>query len=135
MKPANTKFLKWAALGFGALIVVAVIIGRFVSERELCTHLDRLKAGMTYAEVIQLIPPEMIHTDKAPCTSIVWNALVRSNTLPVYEVRCHGPLDPLLGIEVGDIYFDQKDQLIGIDYSSSGAGKGSNWKPKWALQE
>ncbi len=113
MKPANTKFLKWAALGFGVfsvlVVVIALAINHFVTERELCTHFDRLKPGMTYAEVIQLIPPGMIHTDKEPCTSAGLDAaLMRSNTLPVYEVRCHGPLDPLLGIEAGECLFRPK---------------------------
>jgi hypothetical protein len=129
---------KWVWIAVSAFVVVALAIGfvvhRFMAARELCTYFDRLRPGMTYAEVIQLIPPGMIHSDKQSCTSVVWQTvLARSNALPASEVYCYGPVEPLPGIEAGWIYFDQEDRLIGAWYSSSGVGPGI-WKPHWGVR-
>src|ERR1043166_5802384 len=109
---------KWVWIAVVVFIVLAPAVGimmhRFVAARELCTYFDRLRPGMTYAEVTQLIPPRMIHSSKQSCTSVVWHTvLVRSNALPAFEVYCSGPVEPLPGIEAGCIYFDQQEGLIG----------------------
>jgi hypothetical protein len=126
----------WIAVGVFAVMALAVgiVVHRFVAARELCTYFDRLRPGMTYAEVTQLIPPGMIHSGKQSCTSVVWQTvLVRSNALPAFELYCSGPVQPLLGIEAGRIYFDEQERLIGANYGSSGVGPGI-WKPGWGVR-
>jgi hypothetical protein len=129
---------KWVWVTVSVFVLVALAVGfvgrRFMLGRELCTYFDRLRPGMTYEEVTQLIPSGMIYNGKQSCRSVVWRTvLVRSNALPAFEIYCSGPAKPLLGVEAGRIYFDQQDRLIGAWYSSSGVGPGI-WKPRWGVR-
>ena len=132
----HTGRRKWAWFAVGGLVafvIFAVVAHRaFVAPRELSTYFARLHPDMRYSEVMQLMPRAMITADKLSCTSVVWRTvLIRSNASPATEVYCAGPLSPLPGIEVGIIYFDAQDRLIGAYYNSSGAG---GWTPRWGTR-
>jgi len=116
------------------MFIVALVIAyrSFVTPRQLSTYFARLQPGMSYSEITQFMPSAMVTADKRSSTSVVWQTvLVRSNALPASEVYCAGPLSPVPGIEMGIIYFDAQDRLIGARYSSSGVG---GWTPRWGVR-
>jgi hypothetical protein len=128
---------KWVWIAVIVFVAVSIagqlVVHQFFAARKLRTYFDRLKPGMTYAEVTRLIPPGM-NNGKQLCTYVnSGSVVVRSNVLPTYELDCKGPAEPLLGIEVGTIYFDQQDRLIGVNYGSSGVGPGV-WEPRWGVE-
>ncbi len=125
----------WLVFGSIGLFALAVVVAFqvFVKPKQLCTYFNRLRPGMTYSEVTNLLPQTM-YTTRYACTSAVWQTvLVRSNAIPASELPCQGNSYPLLGgAEVGTVYFDDHDRLVGANYSSSGGG---GWSPRWGVRK
>jgi hypothetical protein len=132
--PAGNKKWVWLALFAAVAFVVLLVVAyrMLVTPRQLSTYFARLQPGMSYTEITQFMPRAMISADKRACTSVVWlTVLVSSNVVPASEVSCSGDAFPLGGMEVGRIYFDQQDKLVGAYYNSSGGG---GWTPRWGVR-
>lgn len=105
-----------------------ILIGRY---GEVSTHFAKIKPGMTHEEVARLIPKAMVREAKRPCTFLTSGIyLINSNALVSSELTCSELFFPINSATHGTVYFDRRDRVVGVRYSSSGG----HWKPKWGVE-
>lgn len=112
-----------------ALAVVLLVLG-FLSRGQLSTQFSRIRPGMSYDEVLKLLPQEMKVSTQPRSSAFPLGAVVaQRGAIPSSELQCVSLYSPFNVAAFGSVYFDAQAKVVGLYYSSSGG----QWKPSWGV--
>lgn len=120
------------------LIVLGVLVGVawaavlsvfwFLSRGQLSTQFNRIRPGMSYAEVLKMLPQEMKVSLQPKSSALPLGAVVAyRGAIPSSELQCVSLYSPFNVDAFGYIYFDAQAKVVGLYYTSSGGP----WEPSW----
>lgn len=115
------------------LIAISVLILNFFFSRgrDLPYYLDKIKPGMSYEEVMEIVPSAMVTKDRA--------ALDAEHQVSEFTYLSEPDAQPTTFMHLGyrgffpksdnaDIYFDEAGKVVGLQFSFE---RSEGWSPSW----
>lgn len=114
----------------GVTLAAVLSVFLFLSRGQLSTQFDRIRPGMSYDEVLKLLPQEMKVSLQPRSSALPRGAVIAQHGAIVSsELQCVSFYSPFNVAAFGSVYFDAQAKVVGLYYSASGGP----WKPGWGV--